>query len=257
MMARVSSVAWRWAGPRPLAVHWDRVLAVSLTGLAIIWGTLVMNASLNEIGRRIIGLDFGHYLDATHRWLQVGTPYLANEVAAPFQYSPLTFLHPPITLYLLLPFVVLPPPLWWLLPIGFVAWSVYSWQPAIWSWPIVGWAMATSHAPVVLIVGNSNLWIWAGVAGGLRFGWPALVTIVKPSLLPLALAGIRRRSFWVGSALLVVLSLPFGTLWGAWLSVIRNSPADWTYSLTDLSWLLTPVVFWFARTREPRGITVT
>ncbi len=57
--------------------------------------------------------------------------------------------------------------------------------------------------------------------------------------------------------LLVVLSLPFGTLWGDWLSVIRNSPADWTYSLPDLSWLLTPVVFWFARTREPRGITGT
>ena len=59
-----------------------------------------------------------------------GTPYLPNEVAAPFQFGYETFLHPPVSL-LFLPFLYLPIALWWAIPIGAVVWSVWSWRPTL------------------------------------------------------------------------------------------------------------------------------
>ena len=214
-----------------------------------------LRAALSDVGMRIIGLDIGHYLDATRRWIETGTPYLANEVAAPFDFAPLTFLHPPVALYLFLPFLVLPLALWWVVPIGVVAWTIVSWRPAAWSWPVIAGALVFSRFHVPLIVGNTDLWIWAAVAGGLRFGWPAALVAIKPSLLPLAVVGARRRSLWIAGLVVAIACLPFGALWLEWLAVVRHSPAPLTYSVVNLPWLLVPLVAWVAR-RERREETV-
>jgi hypothetical protein len=223
---------------------------VGLTIALAVAFVVELRAALSDIGISIIALDIGHYLDGTRRWLETGSPYLPNEVAAPFDFAPLTFLHPPVALYLFLPFLVLPLQLWWIIPIAVVVAIIVAWRPAPWSWPVMMAALVFSRFHVPLIVGNTDLWVWAGVAAGLRFGWPALLVVVKPSLLPLAAVGIRQRSWWIAAAVVALACLPFGALWFDWIAVVRNSPAPVTYSVLNLPWLLIPVVAWLARAKQ-------
>lgn len=234
--------------------RWGRPLAVSLTLVFVAIGIAVLWAGMAGVGQRIVGLDIGHYLDATRRWLETGTPYLASEVAGPYEIAPLTFLHPPVALYLFVPFLALPLALWWAIPLGIVAWSVVSWRPADWTWPIMAALLALSRFHIPLIVGNTDLWVWAAIALGLRLAWPALLVVIKPSLFPFALIGARHRSWWIAAAIVVIISLPFGSLWFDWVSVIRNAPKDLSYSIPNVPWLLVPVIAWAARTR-PTGST--
>lgn len=225
---------------KPIALGITIVLLITAAYLA----TLAYGA-FDRVG--YVGVDIIHYLDGTRRWLATGSPYVPSEVAGPFVYAPETFLHPPIALPLLLPFTVLPLPLWWIIPVGIVAWFVWACRPAPWTWPVMALMLCSPRFHGAFIVGNSDLWIWAGVAAGLRFGWPALVVVVKPSMFPLVLAGIRHRSWWAGALGLGVISLAFGSLWLEWIAVVRNSPGDWTYSLRNLTWLLLPLVAWIGR----------
>jgi hypothetical protein len=195
------------------------------------------------------GYDFGHYLDAASRWLGTGTPYLPDDVAGSFDYSPLTFLHPPVALLLFTPFLILPAALWWIIPLGCVAWSVWSWRPAPWSWPLLAAAVAYPRFHAMVIVGNTDLWVWAAIALGLRFGWPALAVVIKPSLALLALAGVRHRSFWLAIPIVGLACIPFGSLWLEWIAVVQNSPGDIGYSIPSLPWLVSPVIAWIARRR--------
>ena len=142
-------------------------------------------------------IDITQYLAATRRWLETGTPYLPNEVAAPFQFGYETFLHPPVSL-LFLPFLYLPIALWWAIPIGAVVWSVWSWRPTRWIYPLIALLMIWPRSTGGLIVGNTDMWVCAFVALGLRYGWPALPIAIKPSFAPLMLVGMRHRSWWWG-----------------------------------------------------------
>jgi hypothetical protein len=247
--ARLRPWLGRTPAAGPWALRWGRPVAVGLTLALVAAGLVELRAAMSDVGLSIVGLDIGHYLDATRRWLDTGTPYLPNEVAGPFQFGPLTFLHPPVALYLFLPFLFLPVALWWAIPLSVVVWSIWSWRPAAWSWPIMVGALVFTRFHVPLIVGNTDLWVWAGVAAGLRFGWPALVVVVKPSLAPLMFAGARRAEWWLGAALVAVACLPFGSLWLDWLAVLRNSPFGLAYSVASLPWLAVPIVAWAARSR--------
>ena len=233
--------------------RWRRPIAVGLTVAFIAIGVAILAFGLSEVGGRIIGLDIGHYLDGTRRWLETGSPYLPNEVAGPFEIDPLTFLHPPIALLLFLPFLVLPTVLFWLIPIGVVVWAVVDWRPADWTWPVMAALLAFSRFHIPLIVGNTDLWVWAAIALGLRLAWPALLIVIKPSLFPFMLIGIRHRSWWIGVAVVALFAIPFGSLWFDWVAVIRNAPKDVTYSLANVPWLIVPIIAWAARTRPERG----
>jgi hypothetical protein len=242
------------AAKRPAGLdRWGRPLAV---GLTLLIATFIAAMVVFEVNSpafpTTLALDYGHYLDGTRRWLDTGTPYLADEVAAPFQYQDLTFMHPPFTLLLFAPFLVLPPVLWWAIPIGVTTVLVVSWRPAPWTWPVMALLLALPRAHIAVIVGNTDLWVLAATAAGLQFGWPALLVALKPSLYPFMFSGIRHRSWWLGLAVLVLLALPFGGLWIEWLHVIRNSPAGIGYSLPSVPWLLVPVVAWVGRTRHRR-----
>lgn len=216
--------------------RWERPIAVGLSALILAAGVvLFVTAATGEFGR-FWGVDIAHYLDATRRWLATGTPYVPSEVAGPFTFVPETFLHPPIALVLFLPFLVLPLPLWWAIPLGVVAWSVRQAPP--WAWPLLAFAVSHPRFHGALIVGNTDLWVAAGLVAGIRHGWPALVIAAKPSLAFLALVGIRRRSWWIGTVAVALACLPFGALWLDWVAVVRHAPGDWTYSLPSLPWLL-------------------
>ncbi len=224
-------------------------LLLGLTILIAIAGiALFVSAAFGDVGIHIWGLDVTHYLLGTQRWIDTGSPYWPAEVAAPFQYSLQTFLYPPIALLLFAPFLVLPLVLWWA-PLPLVAWCLVSWRPARWTWPVIAAALAYPRLHLVIIVGNSDLWIWAAVALGLRLGWPAVLVVIKPTLLPLLAAGARHRSLYVALAVVALLCLPFGSLWIEWFHVAVNAPAGLFYSIGSLPFLLMPVLAFAARRR--------
>jgi len=86
------------------------------------------------------------------------------------------------------------------------------------------------------------------VVGASRFAAPFV--LLKPSLAPFALFGIRRRSWWLGAAVLAVLCLPFGAMWLDWLTTLRNSQGGGLlYSSLEAFLLLLPLAAWWGRTR--------
>jgi hypothetical protein len=211
-----------------------------------------------------VAWDFQHYVEAARRWVETGTPYLAHEVAGRFQFGDLTFLHPPISLVLFAPFLVLPPALFWLIPLVGTAAIIATWQPARWTWPIMALQLNWPRFGGAVIVGNTDLWVVFFIAAGLRFGWPVLLLVIKPSIAPFAIVDVaallradaipvrRWREIFVAAGALAVVGALFGRLWLEWLSVVRNSPADPLYSIAAIPWLTIPMVGWIARRRYRR-----
>jgi len=235
---RIASAA-RWALRR-----WAPPLTLGLVLLALVEFVWLLRG-----GSPIVMVDYdrGHYMDAARRFLQSGTPYLPAEVSERFDYSLLTFLHPPIALLLMVPFSFLPDFLWYAIPVGIVAVSVLRWRPVRTVWPLIGLALAWPRTPSMLVVGNTDLWVAAFVALGCRFGWPAVLMALKPSLFPLAFVGARRRTWWLAAALLAIAAIPFGSLWIDWFNVVRHSPGDLAYSLLALPLVLLPLIAWLGR----------
>lgn len=245
-----------------------RATQVVLTGL---FGGLAVANLVGSFNGWLIayhGWDFDHYLEATRRWVETGTPYQAAEVAGRFQFGDGTFLHPPISLLLFAPFLVLPGFLYWLIPLGGTVALVAAWQPARWTWPLMALLLNWPRFGGAVVVGNTDLWVVFFIAAGLRFGWPVLLLAIKPSIGPFAiveLAALMRVDAlpirrWVeialAAALLILVAAPFGSLWLDWLAVIRHSPADPLYSLGAVPWLVVPVIAWYGRRRHRRRADV-
>jgi hypothetical protein len=239
--------ARRWPAVR-FREHWYRPLAFGLTVLVLVAGAALL-AVFWRSNAIHAGEDLSHYLDGVRRWWLTGSPYLPNEVAGPFGYEVETFLHPPIAIPLLAPWLVLPAILWWAIPIGITAVLVVAWRPAPWTWPLIAFGLAQPQLHQALLWGNSNLWVMAGLGLGLVFGWPAALILVKPSLGFLALVGYRHPSWWIAAGLLALSSILFGSLWSEWIRVVLNSPAEADYGLRNLPWVLIPLIAWAGRTR--------
>jgi hypothetical protein len=245
----------------------DPYVRAAQVDLAVLFGVLALYQIYQgwTVGlRAYAGWDFTHYVDAARRWLEAGSPYLASEISDRFQFTDLTFLHPPIALYLFAPFLVLPAILYWLIPIAGTGAVIALWRPARWTWPLMAFLLNWPRFVGAMVVGNTDLWVVFFIALGLRFGWPVLLLAIKPSIAPFALVElaalirvdavpVRRWSeIALAAALLVLAAVPFGGLWLSWLSVIRNSPADPLYSIGALPWLIVPAVAWIGRRRGRR-----
>jgi len=80
-----------------------------------------------------------------------------------------------------------------------------------------------------------------------------VLLVLKPSYLPLALMGVRWRSWWIAAAAVAVLCLPFGGLWFDFAMVLRGSPVEPWYSLLNLPYVAIPIFGWLGR--DHRAIT--
>jgi hypothetical protein len=117
---------------------------------------------------------------------------------------------------------------------------------------------ATDSLQYPILNGNSSLWMCAAFSLGLRFGWPAGLIAMKPSLAPLAVVGLRRPlPAIVLAAVPIVLTLP---LLPAYLVVLRNANLGPSYSITQYSlvalaawpWLTERLPGWLQRVRAAR-----
>jgi hypothetical protein len=198
-----------------------------------------------------IGDDYDFYSDIGARWL-AGVPYYL-----PYQFDPHVFinmgdnLYPPSALPLFVGAAVLPPVIWWVVPIGVLVYVIVGWRPGPWTVAAMLLILVWPRAHGAFLWGNTDMWMAAGVAAGLRWGWPALALTLKPSLVVFALVGARRRSFWLGVlvlALFVASTLP---LWFDYITVIRNTRLPLDYSVLSIPLLLLPLIAWLGGADRP------
>jgi hypothetical protein len=244
-----------WAAPDILASRPYRLLILTTTGvvgvLAILSAVLLFQIVYgNRVG---IGVDFHQYLDHVARWQATGQLYLPRQLAGPTTVMDGDPLYPPTVLWLLVPFTVLPEPIWWIIPTAIIVVTLVRLRPAPWTWPLLAIIAFWPRTPALFLYGNPGMWMVAFICLALWRAWAGPLILLKPSLAPFALLGVGRRSWFIAMAVVVALSIPFGRLWLDYATVLQNSRVPLTYSLLDLPLTLAPVIAFLGRRRELDG----
>jgi len=197
------------------------------------------------------GSDYGLYMDATRRWIAGGSFYPTWQLAGPYLAAELPILYPPQALLLFVPFTFLPAILWFAIPTALTAWVIIGHRPRRWTWPVM-LALFTFFPMEWLpyVSGTPTIWIVAALAVGTRWGWPAALVLIKPTLAPFALIGIRHHAWWVAMTAIAALGLVFAPLTLEWIRSVMNlsgGKSGVLYSLENLPLMLLPLVAWAGR----------
>lgn len=204
----------------------------------------------------LVGQDFYAFVAWGHRFLDTGSLYTAEQMRGPYLLEPpgrwldragLPCVYPPTIAPLFVALTILPLPitalLWWGIPAAIVAYAAWRMPPPIWAWPLIALALAWPVSSIAIIVGNFTMWLPALVAAGRLWGWPAALIVVKPTFAPLALIGIRRRSWWLAMGIVALVSLALLPEFGRYLVAIHNVDVGWTHSLDGLPLVVIPLLF--------------
>jgi hypothetical protein len=243
---------------RLTTVPWNRVARIgtfSVIGVATvaIIAQLLLGLPYADLQGTDWGADLRGYVEASRAWLAGDGFYLPRQLQGPYPIELGDVLYPPTALYLFIPFLVLPYQLWWVLAIGLLGFVVWSWRPALWAIALILVCLAFPNQPVLYFRGAPVIVFAALVAAALRWKWPGALILLKPSILPFALIGIRTRGWWITAGILVVATLPLIPLIPDWLRAVVDArgPEGWLYSVKDLPLLMVPVIAYLGRTREP------
>lgn len=221
---------------RPL---WFGLTVVILAVAA--WETVLLYGIID--GQHAIGTDLHYYQFVAQRWLDTGVFYTDRQLAGPYEVQTLVDnLYPPHALYLFVPFLILPDPLWWILPLGLIAYVVWWCRPVAWMWPVLALIVLFPKTPGQILFGNTDMWVAAAIAAGVRWAWPSVLVTFKPSLAFFAILGIRSRSWWIAAVLLGLASLPFIGLWLDYPTTMANSSAKFWYSFGNMPFFVLPIV---------------
>lgn len=239
------------AAARPLlpASKPARIALLTVTGVLLVVAALEFAWLWGYIdSQHAVDADRVYYASVGQRWLDTGELYTARQLDGPYVVQAnVDNLYPPTAIPFLVAAVYLPALLYYLIPLGATAALVGWWRPAAWTWPILAILLAWPRGLSNIIYGNSDIWIQAAVAGGLLVGWPALLILMKPSVIPFAVVGMRHRSFWIGLLLVAAASLVALDLWRQYAIAIGNADAEWWYSLEDTPPYFLPIVAWLGR----------
>jgi hypothetical protein len=209
---------------------------------------------LDAVAALVTYADHAIYMEAADRIRAGGPLYPAYQLAGPYTLSTLPELYPPPTvLGLIVPMSFLPDWLWWALPLGIVAGAVLAYRPRLAGWAVILALLAVPDTWTSIAAGNPALYAAAAVALGTRWRWLALGALLKPTLLPFALLGVRSRLWWVGlvaGLALVVATLP---AWLDYLTVLRNlaDGGGLLHSVGNVPLMLIPIVAYVARRSVP------
>jgi hypothetical protein len=230
---------------RPIALGLTIVVAAVGIGLFVLAG--------NHVGwTRTWFDDLAIYQAATRRLLAGDSWYLAHQLAGPYQILDGDVLYPPVTAWFFLPWLILPAWTFVLVPLGIIARFLVSARPAAWTWPLMALCLAYPVTLIYIVYANPTVWITAFVALGLRYAWPGVFVLLKPTLAPFALIGIRTRGWWIGLVVLGLASLPF---LGATLDYPRilldSRGGGLLYSAISVPLALVPLIAWIGRRRPP------
>ncbi len=210
-------------------------------------------------GGLAIAQDFAVLRDATARWLAGGSFYPDYELAGPFRIGLTDVLYPPPAVLLFAPFTVLPALLWWLIPLVGLGLVVAWCRPRPLAVLAIAACLLYPKSIGLILAGNPAIWLTAAMALGVRWGWPTIVFVFKPTLAPLALAGVRHRSWWVAAGVTAVVSLAFFSMWPDYVTVLHNAqnPRGPLYSIGDIPLVLVGVLAWAGRRRPVSDATAT
>jgi hypothetical protein len=197
-----------------------------------------------------LGVDAALYREAAERWLAGGPFYEPRQLAGPYEVAHGDILYPPVGLWLFVPFTVVPLVLWWVIPGVVTAVAVWRLAPRAAVWPLIALCLAWPTTPLKIWTGNPVIWCIAAMALATVWRGAAPFALLKPSLAPFALFGVRDRAWWVGLAVFAGLSVPFGAMWLDWItSVVNSRGGGLLYSALEAPMLALPLIAWFGRTR--------
>jgi len=220
----------------------------------------------NAIPDARVGADYQTYMSATRGWLDGRAFYPAAQTSGPYTLPdrPIRdatlqpILYPPTSLVLFVPFALAPPILsviaWYAIPLLIVIAIVWSYRPRVCAWPVIAWCAMLTQTICLVVSGNpAALWATAAVALGTKYGWPALGVLLRPTLAPLALIWIHRRSWWIAAAVLAVVNLPLLGMWSDYVQSLLNLRGGTPeYVLQHYVVAAIPLVAWLARSSWPR-----
>lgn len=235
------------------------VFAICIATVTIVgWGMALISAS--EWFGRSFAIDFHIYMDATDRWFAAGEWYRPRQLDGPYPIELGDVLYPPVLLYLLIPFRFLGPWLWWMIPAALLAWVVWFHRPSPLAWVAIALCLAWPYSPAKYVFGNPVIWAAAAVALGTIWHWPAAMAILKPTVIPFALVGVRDRRWWIAVLAIAVASLPVLSLTLLYPQVLldaQTNPIDGRggplYSVTEFPLLAVGVIAWLGRRARPGG----
>src|SRR4051794_15759422 len=239
-------------------VPWNRVARIATftvigAAVAAIVAQLLLGFPYADLQGTDWGADLRGYVEAPRSWLAGDGFYLPRQLHGPYRIELGDVLYPPTALYVFIPFLVLPYQLWWVLAVGLLGYVVWSWRPALWAVAAMLVCLAFPNQPVLYFRGAPVIVFAALVAAALRWKWPGALILLKPSILPFALIGVRTRGWWITAGILVVLTVPLIPLIPDWLRAVVDArgPEGWLYSVKDLPLLMVPVIAYLGRTRDP------
>lgn len=202
-----------------------------------------------------VSMDLDLYVAATRRWLDGGSFYHAYQLAGPFHVEgwpdgQQPVLYPPPAALLFLPFLYRWAIFWWVIPLAIVWWCLWTYRPSGRGWLVIALLALWPPSVYAIIAGNPGMWVMAAVALATR--WPAFGpwVLLKPTLLPFALIGIRQWRRWLpGAVTLALVSAALLPMWDDYLTVLGNarSGLGFLYSLPQAGFVLIPVAAWVAR----------
>jgi hypothetical protein len=226
-----------------------RVVLTTIIDLELVWIAFVF--AQQALTNPAFGLDYRWHIDAAKRLLDNGTPYWPWQIGGPYEISDGAILYPPTAFLLFIPFIWLPAVLWWAVPIAILVVAMAVHRPPLWAWAVIGAIVAFEKSLNVYVFGNPSMWVVAAIAAGTVLSWPFVLVVAKPTFGPIALLGIRHRSWWIAVGILAVASIPFARVWLDWFAVVRNSNVSPTYNLPTLPLMLAPLVAWLTGIRRP------
>lgn len=233
-----------------------RILHAVIVGTSAVIAVGAIAIAFAAVEPSVLGTDFRTYEDAARSWTTGSGFYHARQLAGPYVIAGASaiysgdILYPPVALLLFMPFLILPAPLWWIVPAAVLAWAIYRLRPAFWAWPMMAAAVVFPPSLQAIADGNPLIWLVAALAVSCVVTGPAVLVLLKPSLFPFALMGANRRRWWIALGLFALACLPFALMWPDWIRTLLNSNGSLLYSLRDVPLLAIPLVAWAGRHRE-------